>query len=88
MAVDRRIRRQLALAAVAAVAHRLGLNDAGAEVIADSNNNLVRLPAEDMVAKTSTSLLAGRGGNALERELPLGRRLAEQGVPIAALHPV
>lgn len=84
MAKDRRIRRQLALAAVTEVAHRLGLNDAGADVIADSNNVLVRLPGEDLVAKTSTSVLAGRRGvAALGRELRLGRRLAEHGVPIA-----
>lgn len=83
MANDRRVRRQLALAAVAEVAHRLGLNDAGADVIADSNNVVIRLPAEDIVAKTSTGVLAGRGGAALERELLLGRRLAEHGVPIA-----
>jgi len=59
------------------------LNDAGAEVIADSNNTIVRLPSEGIVAKTSTSGLAGRGAAALERELLLGRRLAEHSVPIA-----
>jgi hypothetical protein len=43
----------------------------------------VLLPAEGLVAKVSTSTLPGRGGEALTRELDLGRRLAERGAPIA-----
>lgn len=80
-------RREPALTAVEEVAHQLGLNTAGAVVIAESNNTVVRLPAEDLVAKASISPLAGRGPSALERELHLGRQLAERGAPIAAPAP-
>ena len=79
----RRDRRQLALVAVEEVARREGLDASAAAVIAESNNTVVRLPAEDLVAKVSTSHLEGRGGAALERELRLGRQLADRGAPIA-----
>jgi hypothetical protein len=48
---------------------------------------VVRLPAEGLVAKASTSLLEGRGPAALALELRLGRRLAARGAPIAAPAP-
>lgn len=83
MAVDRRQRRELAGAAVEEVALGLRLDPAGAVVIADSNNAIVRLPAEGLVAKVSTSVLDGRGRPALERELWVGRVLAERNAPIA-----
>jgi hypothetical protein len=75
------------LAAVEDVARRLGLAAAGARVIAESNNTVVRLPAEELVAKASTTVLEGRGPAALGRELALGRRLADRGAPIAAPAP-
>ncbi len=75
------------LAAVEDVARRLGLDAAGARVIAESNNTVVRLPAEELVAKASTTVLEGRGPAALGRELALGRRLADRGAPIAAPAP-
>jgi hypothetical protein len=53
-------------------------------VIADANNTIVLLPRAGVVAKVATSALAGRGGYALERELAIGRRLAERGAPAAA----
>jgi Ser/Thr protein kinase RdoA (MazF antagonist) len=56
-------------------------------VIAESNNTIVRLPAEGLVAKASTSDLEGRGEDALERELGLGRRLADRGASVAAPAP-
>jgi Ser/Thr protein kinase RdoA (MazF antagonist) len=84
LAQGRRHKRELALAAVAEVARRLDLNPAGAIVIAESNNTIVRLPLEELVAKVSTSALEGRGETALERELRLGRRLADRRVPIAS----
>jgi Phosphotransferase enzyme family len=84
---DRPNRRAHALAAVQEVARRLGLDPSGAAVIAESNNTIVRLPAEGLVAKASTSRLEGRGEDALERELWLGRRLADRGAPVAAPAP-
>ncbi len=83
VANDRRQMRELALAAAVEIARRLELEAAGAAVIADSNNTIVRLPAAGLVAKASTSILEGRSGAALERELWLGRRLADRGAPIA-----
>jgi hypothetical protein len=87
VANDRGERRALALAAVGNVARRLGLDAPGARVIAESNNTVMRLPAEELVAKASTSLLEGRGPAALGRELALGRQLADRGAPIAAPAP-
>lgn len=79
--------RELALAAALEIARQLELDAAGAAVIAESNNIIVRLPVVGLVAKASTSLLEWRGGAALERELRLGRRLADRGAPIAAPAP-
>jgi Ser/Thr protein kinase RdoA (MazF antagonist) len=70
--------------AVRETARRLGLRAGGVRVIRDSNNTVVLLPAERLVAKVSTSTLAARGPGALERELELGRRLAAHGVAAAA----
>jgi Ser/Thr protein kinase RdoA (MazF antagonist) len=53
-------------------------------VIADLNNTVVLLPAERVVVKVATSGLEGRGGDALELELAVGRRLAARGAPAAA----
>ena len=83
MADERAHKRELALAAVEDVAHRVGLNTAGAVVIAESNNTIVRLPLEELVAKVSTSILERHGRAGLEREVWLGRRLAHHGVPVA-----
>jgi Phosphotransferase enzyme family len=60
------------------------LADEGARVLADANNTVVLLPRAGVVAKVATSALAGRGGEALERELAIGRRLAERGAAGAA----
>jgi phosphotransferase family enzyme len=87
VANGRRQRRELALVAVDEVARRLGLDAAEASVIAESNNTVVRLPAEALVAKASTSLLEGRGHAALEQELRLGRLLSDRGAPTAAPAP-
>jgi hypothetical protein len=84
VAYERKHKRELALAAVEEVAHRVGLNAAGAVVIAESNNTIVRLPLEELVAKVSTGVLEGRGQAALEREVRLGRLLTDRGVPIAS----
>lgn len=83
VASERTHKRERALAAVEEVAHRLGLNPTGVVVIAESNNTVVRLPLEELVAKVSTSVFEGRGRSALEREVRLGRRLADRGVPVA-----
>jgi hypothetical protein len=87
VANDRRQRRELALIALDDVARRLGLDTAGASVIAESNNTVVRLPAEALVAKASTRLAEGRGHTALEHELRLGRLLTDRGAPTAAPAP-
>jgi Ser/Thr protein kinase RdoA (MazF antagonist) len=87
VANDRAHRNALALTAVEDVARRLGLDAAGATVIAESNNTVVRLPAEELVAKASRAVLEGRGPAALRRELALGRQLADRGAPIAAPAP-
>jgi Ser/Thr protein kinase RdoA (MazF antagonist) len=52
-------------------------------VIAEANNTVVLLPRERAVAKVATSALRGRGTEALERELTVGRRLAGRGAPAA-----
>jgi hypothetical protein len=83
VANDRRQRSRFALVAVDEVARRLGLDAAGAVVIAASNNIVVRLPGESLIAKVSTSLPGGPGQAALERELRLGRRLTDRGAPTA-----
>lgn len=62
VASERTHKRERALAAVEEVAHRLGLNPTGVVVIAESNNTVVRLPLEELVAKVSTSVFEGRGG--------------------------
>jgi Phosphotransferase enzyme family len=80
-------RRQRAVADATRIARSLGLDAAGAHVIADANNTVVLLPAERLVAKVSTSTLEGRGPRSLERELRLGRHLAERGAPVAAPAP-
>jgi phosphotransferase family enzyme len=87
VATDRRQRRELALIAVDDVARRLGLDANGAVVIAESNNTVVRLPAEALVAKASTSVLDGRGHAALARELRRGSLLTGRGAPTAAPAP-
>jgi len=81
---ERKHTREVALGAVDEVALRVGLNTAGAVVIAESNNTIVRLPRQGLVGKVSTSVLEGRGQAALEREVRLGRRLADRGVPVAS----
>jgi Ser/Thr protein kinase RdoA (MazF antagonist) len=83
MAPDRRPRREHALAAVRGLAARLGLDASGLRVLNESNNTVVLLPASELIAKVSTSILPGRGADALGRELAVGRRLALAGAPIA-----
>jgi hypothetical protein len=80
---EERIRRQRALAATRQVAAAHDLDAIGVHVIKDSNNTIVLLPAERLVSKVSTSTPGGRGADALERELRLGRHLTQHGAPIA-----
>jgi aminoglycoside phosphotransferase (APT) family kinase protein len=72
-----------ALRAVTEASRPFGLDTSGIRVLKDSNNTIVLLPAEQLVAKVSTSALERRGATALERELTLGKHLAAHGVPIA-----
>ena len=72
-----------AIAAVDRAAARVGLDATGATVIKHSNNTIVLLPVEQLVAKVSTSVLPGRDRTALERELRIGVHLAARGTRIA-----
>jgi hypothetical protein len=72
-----------AIAAVDRTAARIGIDAAGAAVIKDSNNTIVLLPVERLVAKVSTSVLPGRDRTALERELRIGVHVAAKGAKIA-----
>jgi hypothetical protein len=72
-----------AIAAVNRTAARIRLDATGATVIKDSNNTIVLLPVEQLVAKVSTSVLPGRDRTALERELRFGVHLAARGARIA-----
>ncbi len=72
-----------AIAAVNRAAARVDLDATEARVIKHSNNTIVLLPVEQLVAKVSTSVLPGRDGTALERELRIGVYLADRGARIA-----
>jgi len=72
-----------AIAAVDRAAARVGLDATGATVIKHSNNTIVLLPVEQLVAKVSTSVLPDRDRTALERELRIGVHLAARGTRIA-----
>jgi hypothetical protein len=72
-----------AIAAVDRIATQIGLDATGATVIKDSNNTIVLLPVEQLVAKVSTSGLPGRDRTALERELRIGVHVASRGAKIA-----
>jgi hypothetical protein len=71
------------IAAVNRTAARIRLDATGATVIKDSNNTIVLLPGEQLVAKVSTSVPPGRDRTALVRELRIGVHLAARGVRIA-----
>jgi hypothetical protein len=72
-----------AIAAVNRIAVQIDLDSTGTAVIKDSNNTIVLLPAEQLVAKVSTSVLPGRDRIALKRELRIGAHLAARGAKIA-----
>ena len=77
-----------AIAAVNLASARVDLDATGATVIKHSNNTIVLLPVERLVAKVSNSVLPGRDRTALERELRIGAHLAAHGARIAApAHP-
>ena len=72
-----------AIVAVDRIARQMDLDATGATVIKDSNNTIVLLPVEQLVAKVSTSVLPGRDRTALERELRIGVHLAARRANIA-----
>jgi len=72
-----------AIASVDRIARQVHLDATDAAVIKDSNNTIVLLPLEQLVAKVSTSVLLGRDRTALERELRIGVHVAAHGAKVA-----
>lgn len=77
-------RRERAVRAAVGVARRFGVEARDPRIIRDSNNTLVHLAPAPLVAKVSTSVLAGRGAPALERELSVALHLSRRGAPIVS----
>lgn len=79
---DAETRRKRAVRAALSVAKRLGMEADEPNVIKDSNNTIVHLSPAAVVAKVGTTTLRLDVTSVLERELNIGRYLAEHGAPI------
>lgn len=75
-------RRQLACEAALAVAADLGVTAAGAVIVEDWNNTIIRLGTTGVVAKVGTSHFRDARLESLERELAVSAYLAACGAPV------
>lgn len=81
--IEDRLRRERAVDAAVAVARRLGLEPSWPRVLKDSNNTVIHLRPEPIIAKVSTSVLERLPAGSLSHELDVGLHLAARGAAIA-----